>query len=1020
MFILGALLLGNAKASPFPNDWKISGKITGKAGMPVSNATVSVKNSSISTVTDANGQFSITVPENSTLVISSAGYKTMELKLSSSRELNISLEESVVGLDEVVVVGYGTQKKSDVTAAISTVNVKNLERQPAANLGTMLQGQVPGVIVSTGTGNPTANPVILIRGLNSFNKQNPLYVVDGIPIEYSFDLNPGDIESISVLKDASASTIYGARASAGVILITTKKGKSGEPKINYNMYMSTHRLQQDIGLLDKTQMNKVLKQASANDGGDPAPPSYALDDNQFANSDWRKAYFKNALEQKHDIDVSAGSEKLNYRISFGHWEHNGTIINSGSKRDNIRLNSEISLLNKSLKISPILSYTRFSNKDFGDVTGDGNAGFSDIMNIYAQLPHKAIFDPSSANGYAKAPSSLGSAGNGNPVGERMLSQSRTMDDYFQANVAANLDIWKGISYNFTLGKTFTNGFSYSQTNPYDFGPQAFVENTTRFETRHRDERSVMTHLLNYDLKTGDHALKLLAGLSREEERFQGTTAGGNHLYSPLLEVLSRLIVTSGADFIRAGGWNLTERLQSTFGRLNYNYKEKYYVQGSVRRDGSSKFGPQNRYGTFWSVSGGWSVHKEDFFKSNFISELKPRLSYGVLGNEDISAFQYLSKVTVGGDRLNYALGNLASQAVSVGAVITALGNDGIKWEQTATFNAGINIGLLKNTITASFDYFKSKTTGMLAETPIPSSAGADFPFTNIADMENKGWEFTTTYRHSSRAGFNFDITANLSHSKNKILKLGTEDGSIQDGFVDFNNNGTTITKKGLPVASFNLYQTAGIFKSQAEIDAYKNKDGDLLQPDAKPGDLKFADTNGDGAIDDDDKVIMGSGLPNLDFGLNMNASYKNFDFSLFFNGKQGQKMYNGAKLFLYRQFRSTDLLNGWSETNQGSNIFRASFNDFNNNLRVSDYFLEKASFVRLRNIQVGYSFPQSVISKMKLNRLRVYAGAYNLLTITNYSGFDPDLSNTSIFSRGVDRGFYPLSKSFVAGLNVGF
>ncbi len=1026
VFLLLCLWLPNAIQAQDnqPSKNPVSGKITDASGNGLPGVSLLVKGSRISTITDLNGEYSINIPDNkSILIFSSVGYTTQEITVGNRTNLNVILQSDIKTLDEVVVVGYGTQKKSDVTAAVATVNVKNLEKQPAGNLGTLLQGQVAGVTVSAGSGNPGGNPVILIRGVNSFNKQSPLYVIDGIPLDYSFDINPSDIETISVLKDASASTIYGARASAGVIIITTKKGKSGEPRINYNMYTSSNTLNQNIDLMDKFQMNKVLKQAEANDANDPEPssaPSYAFDDSKYANSDWRKAYFKTAIEQKHDIDISAGGEKVNYRISYSHWDNNGNIINSGAKRDNIRLNSDLNFFEKRLKVSPILAYTRFNNKDFSDVTGDGNAGFSDILNIYNQLPHKEIYDVNSPNGFAKSPAALGSAGNGNPIGERMLSQNRTADDYFQVNLSADLKLWKGLAYNYTIGNTYKNSFSFSQTSPYDFGPQSFLENPSRFESRGREERHVSTHTLNYETKFGNHSLKLLGGLSREEKIFQGTTAGGNHLYSPLLEVLSRLVVTNGSDYIRAGGWNWTERLQSAFGRLNYNYKDKYIVQGSIRRDGSSKFGPLNKYGTFWSFSGGWAVHKEDFFKSSVISELKPRISYGILGNEDIPPFRYLSGITVGGSKLNYALGNLASQAVSVGAIATSLGNDNIKWEQTATFNAGANIGFFNNALTANFDYFNSTTTDMLAPTPIPSTSGVvENIYTNIATMKNKGWEFSATYRHTGENGFNFDVTGNISHTENKIVKLGSEDAAIEDGFLDFNNNGTTITRKGLPVGSFNLYKTDGIFQSTAEIDAYKNTDGNKLQPDAQPGDLKFVDADGNGTIDDGDKLIMGSGLPNLDLGLNINASYKNFDFSMFLNGKQGQKMYNATKTFLYKGFRSTDVLNAWTPTNTNTDVYRVSNNDLNFNSRVSDYFLEDASFVRLRNLQIGYTIPKEFTSKYKVNRLRLYVGAYNLFTITKYSGFDPDLSNTSTFSRGVDRGYYPISKSFVVGINVG-
>ncbi|NIG56252.1 TonB-dependent receptor [Chitinophaga sp. Cy-1792] len=996
----------------------LTGKVRDAKGNAIPGASIALKNTSRGTSTDANGDFTLSaVPENAILVVSAMGYAAKEVK-PTGKNLVISLEENVKGLDEVLVIGYGTQKKGDVTAAIASVNTKNLAKQPAGNIGTMLQGQAPGVVVSSGTGNPSAQPVVLVRGLNSINNANPLYVVDGIPLGYAYDINPNDVEAISVLKDASAATIYGARAAGGVIIITTKKGKSGEPRVNFSAYNSIQQLNNNLPLMDKASMNKVVREAFANDN--TTAPIYVQDDSKYANSDWVGAFTKRGVEQKYDVDVSGASEKLSYRLSYGHWENSGTIINTGSQRDNVRLNSEIKLLDSRLKIMPIVAYTRFNNKDYGDADGDGNAGWSPIMEIYKTLPHKRIYDPTSINGYAKPETELGS---GNPVGERMLWNGRSIDDHLQLNVAADLKLWWGFSYNFTVGKNVVNTYSYSQTEPYDFGALSFVENPSRSESRGRTEYSLFTHLLNYEKQLGKHNFKAMYGFSREKNVSQGTTGAGNHLSSPLIESLSGLIVEGKSDYIRVNGWNYGNTLQSYFGRASYNYDDKYFVQGSLRRDGSSRFGPLNRYGTFYSVSGGWNIHKENFFNIPWISELKPRASYGTVGNQNVSNFQYLAKIYLSGSDpfLNYPFGSALSQPVYVGAIAATLANNNIKWEQTATFNAGLNFSLLKGSISGSFDYFKSKTSDMLAETPIPTSSGITaMPLTNIADMENKGWEFTVTYRSPANKEFHWDVTANLSHSRNKIIRLGYDEGVIADGYVDYNNRGTTLTKKGISLASFYLYKTDGIFQSQAEIDNYKSKTGELLQPNAKPGDLRFVDTNGDGQLDDNDKQLMGNGLPNLDYGITFNASYKNFDLMIFLNGKQGQKMYNGAKMFLYRYYRSADLLNAWTPTNTNTNIYRLSNADENENMRVSDYYLEDASFLRLRNLQLGYTLPQKLATALHLDRLRIYTGAYNLLTFTKYTGFDPDLSNTGIFSRGVDRGYYPMSRSYVFGLNVGF
>lgn len=1014
------LLLGWQLTFAMPTDWTIKGVVTDKKGNPVEAASISVKGSNAGTKTDQDGKFSLSVPENSTLVISAVGFATREVKVTAEKELSISLEPTANDLNEVVVIGYGTQKRSAITSAISTVNTKNLEKQPTANLANMLQGQAAGVSVSSGSGNPAGAPSIQVRGFSSINGGKPLFVVDGIPQDYSYELNPADVESISILKDASAGTIYGARSASGVILVTTKKGKSGEPKVNFNYFVGSHKLEDKIKLLDKVSMNKVVREAFDNDGNTSPTPAFALDDSKYANTNWKDAYFKKATEQKYDLDLSGGSEKLNYRLSYSHWEHNGTIINSGSKRDNIRLNSELKLLNNRLKITPIMSYTRFNNKNFGDVNGDGNAGYSDIMRLYEMKPHKSIYDPSTPDGYAVPPTLLG---DGNPVGERNLSNSRTSDDYFQINLTADLQIYKGLSYNFSVGKTISNTFDYTQTQAYDFGAQARNENTSRYESRGRVDYTVMVHLLNYERSFGNHNFKAMYGFSRDKWVRQGTIASGNKLSSPLIETLKGLIIENTSDFIRGTGWNSTNTMQSYFGRLSYNYDEKYFLQANYRRDGSSRFGPLNRYGNFWGVSGGWALNKEKFFNVPWVDELKIRGSYGELGNQEIGDFRFLSQIFVQGSNpfLNYPLGPKSSQQVFIGAISAEMANQAIKWETSGTANYGINFSVLKNKFSGSFDFFKTRTRDMLAVTPIPPSSGVTInPTTNIGTMENQGWEASLTYRQSYPSGFSFDVTGNLTHTKNKVIKLGSDEGMIIDGAIDYENRFTTLTKSGYALGSFYMFRSAGIFQSQAEIDNYKSKDGKVIQPDAKPGDLKFVDVTGDGELKEDDKVVIGSPLPKVEFGLNINASYKNFDFTVFLNGKAGMKMYNGAKMFMYRFYRSTDLLNAWTPQNTNTNVYRLSNDDVNQNQRVSDYFLEDASFIRLRNIQVGYTLPSDLVRKAYLNRVRVYVGAYNLLTITNYDGFDPDLTSTGIFSRGVDRGYYPLSRSFVAGVNIGF
>ena len=915
--------------SSFSQSIEVNGIITDNLGVPIPGATVTIKSDkTVGAQSDFDGNYSIKAPSNQTvLVYGSLGFLNKEVLVGNQKTINVSLEENVESLDEVILVGYGTQKREEVTAAITSVDVAELQKIPTASIASSLQGQVAGVNVSTTSGAPGSNPVIRIRGLGTIGNNNPLFVIDGIPGELSY-INPADIANISVLKDASAATIYGSRASNGVVIITTKRGKSGDPKVSINSYLSSQSVKKNINIANRDQHNQIKLEAYNNAGIAPEP--YLTNGEQYNDSNWVDAYLDNAFEQKHDISISGGTDKATYNFSSGYFKNSGTVINTNFDRLSTRLNMDFKLLDDRLKISPGISYTRENTKGIYELTGNGNAKFSPFLYVYQQLPHKAIYDANSINGFATPASGLGS---GNPIGETSLNNRSDQDEYLQFNLSASLEIMDGLTYKFQYGANVENTYFSSFLPTYNFGPQAVNENSILSEERSRTSDWTLANTLNYRKTFGNHDIDVLLGISREQSEFKSLGGRNSQLSSDQLQALN-----AGIGDESAYGFNSTNTLQSYFGRLTYDYDNKYFLQTSVRRDGSSRFASVNKYGNFYSVSLGWAVHNEDFFQSELISQLKPRFSYGTLGNQLIDEHLFLARINTGGAQLNYPFGEGVRQNVLVGAISTSLPTPDIKWEETATTNIGLDFGLLNNRIKTSFDYFISKTTDMLVNIPIPATSGiTNFPLTNGGNLSNKGWGLSTTYSSSNDNAFTYDITANISSSKNEVTKLGVANESFTDGFVEYLNFPTTRTEVGSEIGRFYLFNHEGIFQNQAEIDAHG------VQPNAVPGDARFTDTNGDGSLDDDDKQYMGSGNPDFEYGLTFNAAYKNFDFSLFFQGTQGNKIFNGTNLFLYRTDRqnmSADLVNAWTPQNTGSSIPRNVFGDPNNNIRSSNFFLE--------------------------------------------------------------------------------
>lgn len=987
---------------------KITGKIKDQVTSdPLPGVSILEKGTSNANITDIDGNFELTVKTGDVvLIVSFMGYETQEVSTTGQSQLEIALKPADYGLDEVVVVGYGIQKKASLTGAVATVDLKKVDKIPGGDIGTMLTGQIPGVNISMATGAPGSSPQIFIRGMASITSTQPLVVIDGIPGDISF-VNPADIETINILKDASAATIYGSRASNGVIIITTKRGKKGDVRVSFKSYLGIHNSNNGkIEMADRDQYNIVHTQALEADGIALYP---WITNTSLPNSDWAGAYFKKGIENKYDLSLSGGIESASYSFSGGYYKNTGTVINTGYESFSSRLNTDFKLLNDRLKLSPSLAFIRKNFKNMSEPIGGGNAGWSDIVETLLQIPHKEIYDTNSANGFARPPIGFPA---GNPIGIQSIKTDDSQLDYLQAAINADVKLFEGFFYKFSFGANIAEDYNFYHMPAYNFGNTAQLENTFLSESRGRQNQWAMNHLLTFTKEFGIHKIDALLGFSREKNEYRYIGGSNRKMPSDGLTTL-----TAGIGDKNSWGERYINTLQSYFSRVNYDIADKYMLQASIRYDGSSRFSEKNRYGFFYSFSGGWSLHKEAFFNVDWISELKPRFSYGTLGNQNIGDFQYLDLITTGGPTLNYPLGSTnILQQVAVGAITINSAAYNIKWEESAISNVGFDLGLLKHKFVLTFDYFKTNTKDMLVVVPRPFSSGFNsFPRTNGGTMENKGWEFSATYREIKK-DFRYDIGLNLSHSKNKLTRLGSTGESYIDGYVDYLNNATTKTEVGGEVGRFFMYRSSGVFTSQAQIDAH------IVQPDARPGDLIFEDTNNDGELNDDDKVYVGSPMPDFEYGINLNVGYKSFDLSIFMEGKQGNKMYNGMRMMLYRSNITgntlSELANAWTPTNSGSEIFRNSAIDPNYNMRVSTYFLEDASYLRIKNIQLSYTFDASIVNKIKLNGAKIFIGSLNPLTITKYKGFDPALVNAGIFSRGVDRGFYPLTRSFYFGINI--
>ena len=1066
-FALFAMLLSTTVRAQLAN---VSGTVIDETGEPVIGASVVEKaNVKNGTITNMDGKFMLKVREGAVLTFSYIGFSTQDAKAANG--MTVTLREDENTLQDVVVIGYGVQKKSVVTASIAKVSADDLEGKTRLRAEDALKGMAAGVQVTSASGQPGAKSLIRIRGIGTINDSEPLYIIDGMPTnqEGMESVNPEDIESMEVLKDAASGAIYGARAANGVILVTTKKGKIGKAQINYKFstgWQSAWKKRDVTGAVDYAilQNERKIQNGLAPLYADPYNIIDANGDKVTGfGTNWQELLFNdNAPITQHDISISGASEQANYYLSLGYFTQEGIVGGnygqSNYDRLTIRSNNNYTLFDASkersflnrLDLGANIAYMRVhstgidANSTWGSPLGSAlylaptlpvtlRAGYDASNNPYIgqrmidQYPQYDMYTDANGNPYT-VPNFIGSyQEQNNPIAMMQGNPNKNWSHKFMPKFSLDLQLWDNLKYHFTYSAELSFwGYDAATLQKYYLSGNNNADHTSATAYKGNNSTWQVENTLTYDKQLGKHTIGVVLGQSALKSK--GDELGGSHWYlvnpnKPSLNYTTGgdLELTTDADgkvtgaksLVGAwGGPYVEHRLSSLFGRISYNYDERYMLQATVRRDGSSRFGSNKKYGTFPSVSVGWNVMNEQFMEPtrNWLSNLKVRASWGKNGVDNFPDFRFSTQTTTGGNN-NYYFGKQAGMIY--GSKADHLANEDLKWEESEQTDLGIDFGFLNNALTFSVDYYVKKTNGMIIQMPIPSYVGEEKPYANVGDMKNSGWEFELGYKwHISDA--NFSVKGNASYLKNELKNLGNDTGFLNYGISQFSDGGTR-AENGQPFPFFYGYKTNGIFQTVAEVNAYTNANGALIQPDAQPGDFRFVDTNGDGTITSDDRTNIGNGVPKWTFGLVFNAEWKGFDLGVFFQGVSGADVFDAT----YRQDIEsanypTWVLQRW--TGEGTSNTVPTLGN-SKNWVVSDMYIQDGSYLRLKNITLGYTVPRKLTQKIGINRLRVYGRAENLVTWTKYWGFDPEIGS-GVTSMGVDYGVYPQARTWTIGCNI--
>jgi len=1004
-------------------------KITGivydadsRLGIP--GVTIVEKNTQNGTITDIDGKYTLSVSSaNATVVVSFIGYLKQEITINNRAVIDINLATEVTDLSEIVVIGYGTQKKKVVTGAIASVKSEDIDKMPILRVDQALQGRTAGVQVTNQSGQPGEAPTIRVRGVGTTGNSEPLYVIDGMVRGGIDQLNPGDIESIEVLKDAASAAIYGARAANGVVLITTKSGKAGKMSISYSGYKGIQNVGNKLEMLNAEEYRMMM-----NEGARNAKLSEPFDMNEVPkyDTDWQELLFvKNAPIQSHEVTVSGGTDKSTYLSSMSYFSQQGIIGGDKSQFDRItaRLNTTHQV-NKAFRFGNNLSYAHVIRRGVAS-NASFNGAYSSALNmdpltplfetdpdILAQLPYSSfpVVKDEAGNIYGISEWIGGEVVNPIALLETQHSQYR-LDNVF-GTIFGELEIIKGLKFNTTLGVEASYGTDDSYSPLFYLNDaQRNIQSTSVNKRVQRWFNWQWENTLSYTRKINNHNFSILGGTSANKSEYEDLS--GSNRGVPIIDP-DHVYLNMATDTLwTAYGGAGHSSFSSIFGRLTYNFKEKYSLTAIARRDGSSKFGPNNKYGVFPSIGVSWVVSDESFFPEiEAINALKFRASYGINGNDRIKDYGFLSTI-------NKSRGYIFGNGRLVGASPDYIENNDIRWEESEQTNLAIDVEAFNNKLVASVDYYVKNTNGLLETIPVPAHVGNDPPVSNVGSVQNKGVEINLRWRQLVKE-FKYGVGVNATYNKNKMTKIGNEEKVIQG--APWAIAGTvTRTEEGLPIAFFYGFKTDGIFQNENEIFHHVNSEGDYLQPKAVPGDVRFVDVNGDGAITDTDRTMIGNPTPDWTFGFDASAEYKGFDFSMLLIGTYGNDIFNGSQRQDLRfTNRTTAILDRWTEEGSSNETPRYTWSDVNNNYRISDLYIEDGSYIRLKNIQIGYTLPRSILNKVGATTFRVYVSGENMLTLTKYTGADPEIGSMSSFDIAIDRGIYPQAQTFRIGTTITF
>ncbi|MBE9465255.1 TonB-dependent receptor [Dyadobacter subterraneus] len=1007
----------------FPNqliERKVSGKVVDEKGEGLPGVNVLVVGSQTGTSTNEKGEYQLTVGDAAvTLKFSFIGYVSQEVVSDNNNTVNISLAPDVSALKEVLVVGYGTQEKKDVTGAVSSIKGADFQNLPSGGAQQALQGRAAGVNIVRNGGAPGDAGSIQIRGFGTVNNSTPLVVIDGVPSGTMNDVNPNDIESIEILKDASASAIYGTRAANGVIIITTKRGKFDNPiNLTVNGYVGVTNRIKTIDVLDAPTLASLKREAYTNDGL-PVPAIWNDAQYQTQLTNWQDELLKQGVTQNYDASLRGGGKFSSFSISGGYYNEKGIIGKSNYKRLTFRINSDHKIGSR-IKIGQNFQFTN-THSNAPDTQSSQTGLLWSAIRFHPGLPVR------NADGSYSSTQGIGAFGDiNNPVFTVDTQDKDAARNRFLGNVTGELEIIEGLKLraNLAMDATFSDNYNFEIKINDQFRTNSYNQLTLNHD---KNWSFLQEYFLSYDKKFGQHSLNFVGGYTSQTFNDIYSNQRGRDFASedPSLRYMQYAgTIVSIAQSDGGNGSRSYDALQSYFARANYSFMDRYLLTATVRADGSSKFAPGNRWGYFPAFSAGWRISEESFFKDALpmFSNFKLTGGWGQLGNQNVASLQYLALIN---SSYRYAFGNGGVQNYISGAAQSRLANTHIGWETAEMSNFGLEAGLLKNSLYFSANYFIKDTKNMLLAPPSIGTIGtATIPDQNIGQLRNKGLEIEASYRHSI-GDLTFNVSGNATFIKNKITKLATPGGFLATQLYGRGQQEIVRTYEGQPYGTFYGYKTNGIYQNQSQIDADANIANDSRKTDGqiKPGDVKFLDLNKDGIIDDSDRTIIGSPQPKINYGFSAGANYKGFDLNLFFVGVGGNKIYNADRMQGLDASYSFNLYaeeqNRWHGEGTSNTVPRVTIDNANRNYRPSDLFIEKGDFLRLKNMTLGYTVPKTVISKLKMSQARFYVSGQNIITFTKYSGLNPELGYVN-GQLNVDYAQYPLARTWTIGATLSF